>query len=369
MENEILSSLQKVRQKFDQHLLFRFDSNAKVEDIVVGLRFIKYILTLSEEKLDEINSYKSEFAVLTEKCSNVEFCVENGKICIYVQNDEFNEKNNSYKEMVTSNEYLSSDQTLSFPIGRDFYGKIHIADLKNLGSLLCTGFVGSCNAEIMENIILSLSSKFSPEELKLILVEPKNYNLKTFDVFEQLPHLLGKKVFKDSEEILTTLNSVVDEVNRRTDILTSFGAPTIDAYNNSEQVKSGKINKIPYALVLINKFENVISIDTAKIERFIQILTAKAKSCGIYLVIATEKTTSDVLTNIVMKHIHSKLIFKTKIVSSNYIDILPDAQKLFPHGDFYFLPFGAKTPIRLQYPYIDYNECKEMISNISSMYK
>ena len=369
MENDIITSSQKVRQKFDGALRFRFGENAKVENLIIGIRFTKYILNLPASELDELNSYKSEFAVLTEKCSNVEFCVEDEKICIYVQNEDFSEKNVSFKEMISSKDYDNFNGILTFPVGKDFNGKTVIADLRNLGCLLCAGFVGSGVSEITENMILSFTSKYNADDFKLILIEPKNYNLKTFDIFQGLPHLLGSKVFKEPDEIMKTFNEVISEINRRNEVLSNFGAPTVEAYNSSQAVKSGKIGGIPYVVVMINKFENVISIDQQKVERFIQILTAKARSCGVYLVMCTEKTTTDVLTNVVMRHIHSKIVFKTKIVSSKYISILPEALNLFPHGDMYLLPFGAKNPMRLQYPFIDFNECKEMVANIVSKSK
>lgn len=369
MENDIITSSQIVKQKFDRALRFRFDENAKVENFVIGIRFTKYYLSLTEEYLSELNTYKSEFAVLTEKCSNVEFCVESGKIVIFVQNEDFNEKEISYESMVQSKEFLNAQGVLTFPIGRNFDGKIVVGDLKNLGCVLSVGFVGSGNSEIIEGMILSFTSKYSPDEFKLILVEPRNYNLKTFDIFEPLPHLLGGRVFKEDNEILKTLSDIVTEINRRNDVLSNAGVPTIELYNNSSMVKEGKASKIPYVLVVINKFENVIAFDKTKIEKTIQILTAKAKSCGIYLVIATEKPTVDVLTTIVTKHINSKIIFKTKVFSSKYISVLPEALNLFPRGDMYYLPFGVKSPIRLQYPYIDFNDCKKMVLNIANHYK
>jgi S-DNA-T family DNA segregation ATPase FtsK/SpoIIIE len=221
----------------------------------------------------------------------------------------------------------------------------------------------------MSNMILSFASKYSPSELKFMLIDPRNYNLKKLDAFENLPHLLGSTVFKEDNEILDAFSDVIAEINRRADYLSEMGAPTIESYNNCEAVLKGKLSKMPYVVIIVNKFENVISINKQKIERFVQILTSKAKSCGFNLVIGTEKATEDVLTNIIVKHIHSKLFFKTKQVSSKYVSILPEADLLFSQGDMYLLPFGEKTPQRIQCTHINYSNCQNYVDDIISKYK
>jgi len=370
MENDsnFTSSQIKVTQKFNQQLRYRFSDDVFVEQVVTGIRFTKYILNLDISLIDELNKYKSEFAVLTERCSNVEFCIENNQICIYVQNDDFNDKSITFKELLNSKEFENYKNGLPFPIGKDFNGKNIVVDLRRLSHLLCVGFVGSGVFDVCANMILSYSSRFAPNELKLMLIESKNYGLKKFDVFEKLPHILGSRVFRENEEILDALSDVISEINRRSDFLSEKGAQSIESYNNCEAVKKGKLPKIPYVVIIINKFENVISINPSKIERIIQILTSKAKACGFNLVVATEKATDDVLTKIVIKHIHSKLFFKTKPVSSRYVTILPEADYLFIHGDMYLLPFGKTEPERIQSPYIDYNNCEYMVEDIAKKY-
>ncbi|MBQ8424773.1 MAG: hypothetical protein IJX17_01975 [Clostridia bacterium] len=363
------SSQIKVTQKFNQQLRYRFSEKAQVLEVVTGIRFTKYILNLGKKYLDEINKYKSEFAVLTEKCSNVEFCIENEQICIYVQNENFNDKNISFSDLSKCPEFLNYNTGLPFAIGKDFEGNNIIADLRKLSHLLCVGFVGSSIFDVMANMILSFSSKYSPSELKFMLIEPKNYTLKKLDAFENLPHLLGSTVFKEDNEILDAFSDVIAEINRRADYLSEMGAPTIESYNNCEAVLKGKLSKMPYVVIIVNKFENVISINKSKIERFVQILTSKAKSCGFNLVIGTEKATEDVLTNIVIKHIHSKLFFKTKHVSPKYVTILPEADLLFSQGDMYLLPFGEKIPQRIQCAHINYGSCQSYVDNLISKYQ
>lgn len=368
-DNDFSSSQARVTQKFNQHLRFRFSDDAKVEKTITGIRFTKYILNLSKDYLNEISNYKSEFAVLTERCSNVEFCVEEDKVCIFVQNEDFSDKDITFKELSKSEEFENYNVGLPFVIGKDFYGKNIVCDLRKLSHLLCVGFVGSNIFDVMANMILSFTTKYAPNELKLMLIEPKNYNLKKFEVFENLPHVLGASIFKENNEILDVLSDVVAEINKRADYLSEMGAPSIEVYNNSEGVKKGVLTKMPYVVVIINKFENVISINPAKIERIVQILTSKARACGFNLVIGTEKATDDVLTDVIIRHIHSKLFFKTKAVSSKYVTILPEADLLFNHGDTYLLPFGESVPQRIQCASVNYNNCATYVDEISKKYK
>lgn len=369
--SKLSASQLNVTKKFNQELKYRFSDDVFVEDVVTGIRFTKFILNIKEDRLEELSKHKASFAVLTEKCSNVEFCIENEHICIYVQNDDFNEKDILLKELLNSKEFLNYKVGLPFPVGKDFYGNNIIADLRKLSHLLCVGFVGSGTGvfDLESNMILSFASKYAPSELKFLLIEPKNYGLKTFEVFNELPHLLGSQVFKENQEILDALSDVVSEINRRVDFLSEMGAPSIDVYNNSDLVKNGKYKKMPYVVIVINKFENVISINPSKIERMVQILTGRAKSCGFNLVIGTEKATDDVLTNIIVKHVHSKVFFKTKSISSKYVRILPESDNLFVHGDMYFLPFGETKPTRIQSAFIDYNDYSLLIDSIRKNYK
>ena len=370
-DNDLRPSQIRVKEKFTQKLKYLFYEDSEITEVVTGARFSKYYCNLPVDDIVKLNEYKSDFAVLTDKCSNVEFSKEKeiDKICIYAQNEEFNEKDHTYFNLVNSDEYKNSKAVLPIPAGIDFYGKTVVADLRELAYLMCVGFVGSGISEFLEGMILSLTKKYAPNQFKVMLIEPKNFALKTFDVFEGLPHLLGNKIFKTEQEIFDALDAVVREIERRNDLLSKMGAPTIDIYNNSEAVKNGESRYLPYVVVVMNKFDNVISINQTKVEKYIQILTGKAKACGVNLVIATEKPTDDVLTPIVLKHVLSRLFFKIKIVSSKYLSLLRQAEYLFANGDMYLVPYPSGELQRLQYGYISYNDCKDEVAKIIDLYK
>lgn len=366
--NKLTTSQLNVKQKFEQRLKYIFDDNASIIDAETGLRFYKFYFNISVENLERLNEHKADFAVLTEKCHNVEFCVEKDLICVYVQNDDFNEKETSFYKILKSHEYHNTKAVLPIPSGFDFFGKPVISDLRELSNLLCIGFVGSGIFEFIEGVVLSLSNKYAPNEFKVMLIESKNYALKSLDAFEGLPHLLGNKVYKTEEEIYEAFDAVVTELERRYDYLSRMGAPTIDVFNNSEKVKNGEIRALPYVAIIINKFENVISLNASKIEKYIQIITSRAKSCGMNLIICTEKATDDVLTKVVLRHVLSRLFFKTKQVSSKYLLLMPESDNLFNNGDMYLVPYLTKKAQRLQYGYISYQDCKTLVQEIRNKY-
>ena len=357
-----------VKQKLENFLSDVFYDEIKVTDIQIGKRFTKYVLNLSLKYLDELTSYKSDIALLTKNVSNIEFSVQNERICIFTENNTFNEKSTSFTSLISGNAYAETNCVLPLTIGFDFFGKPIISDLRNLGQLLCLGSVGSGTETLLENFILGLILKHSQFNLKLMLIEPKNFNLRTFDVFENLPHLLGKKIFKTSEDIISALDAVVDEINNRYEMFSKAGTPNIEIFNSLDLVKNDPSLHLPYVVVFINKFDNVISINKSKIEKSIQIITSRARSCGIYLVLSTEKPTTDTLTKIVLNHIQSKLCFKIKKISSNYISVISGSENLFGHGDMLFLPFGSTEPERVQCGYIEFKDCQILANEISKKY-
>ena len=257
------------------------------------------------------------------------------------------------KELVTSEVYQSSKSPLTLALGKDIAGEPVIADITRMPHLLVAGTTGSGKSVGVNAMLLSILYKATPDQVRLILVDPKMLEL---SVYEGIPHLLTP-VVTDMKEAAQALRWCVAEMDRRYRLMSALGVRNLAGYNR--QVESGDVNAtrcgppdsldeapelVPcrYIVVVIDEFADMMMIVGKKVEQLIARIAQKARAAGIHLVLATQRPSVDVITGLIKANIPTRIGYQvsSKIDSRTIMD-QGGAEQLFGHGDMLYLPPGT----------------------------
>jgi len=343
-----------------------FGIEAKVVQVDKGPVITRYELQpASGVKVNKITNLSDDIA-LAMKAQSVRIIApvpKKGTVGIEVPNTE-----SSFvylKELLESNEFKSYKSKLKMALGKDISGRPVITDLGDMPHLLIAGTTGSGKTICVNCLIMSLLYNNSPDELKLLMVDPKMVELA---VFNGLPHLICP-VVTEHKKVSSALNWVVNEMNSRYKVLAEAGAKNIDAYNT--KVKSGKIKDttdiIPYIVVMIDELADLMMVAQADIESAITRLAQLSRAVGIHIVLATQRPSVDVITGVIKANFPARISFKvaTKVDSRTVLD-MNGADKLLGKGDMLFLEPGTEKPLRAQGGLISDNEIEKVTDFIKS---
>ncbi len=277
------------------------------------------------------------------------------------------------KEILQSEEFAKSTSKLTLALGKDIAGDSVIRDLGDMPHLLIAGTTGSGKTVCMNSIVLSMLFNSSPDEVKLILVDPKMVELA---LFNKLPHLLCP-VLTNPKKVSAALNWVVEEMERRYRMLAKAGARNITAYNQKEkknklssEPESGEeqvADKLPYIVVVIDELADLMAIASQDIEGAIMRLAQLSRAVGIHMILATQRPSVDVITGVIKANFPARISFKvaSKVDSRTVLD-MNGADKLLGRGDMLFIEPGAAKPIRAQGSLVSDREIEKVVEFISS---
>lgn len=273
------------------------------------------------------------------------------------------------RDILDSEEFKKSSSPLTIALGKDIQGNIITTKLDKLPHLLIAGTTGSGKSACLNSLIISLIYKSSPEDVKLILVDPKCVE---FVSYGGLPHMLIPNAITDVNQAIKAFSWVRDEMNRRYKVLQEHRFRNIEEYNNSAKVKNKEIDKLPYIVFIVDEYAELMcntgGSDKKKIlEQHIQSLTQKARAAGIHLVLATQRPSRDVVTGTIKSNLPAKIAFKVSsgINSQVILDKL-GAESLVGRGDMLFLDPTASEPIRVQGAYVENEEVQNIVEYIKS---
>ncbi len=364
-ENQRKSAI--LNQVFDS-----FKIPAHVSNVVRGPKFTRYEITLqigvSVTKILQIEK-NIEMALETDSGIRIEAPIP-GKnaVGIEVKNDV--STTIGLKELLESPEYANSKHVLPVAIGKNIIGDIKVSPLEKMLHLLVAGSTGSGKSVFIHSLIMSLLYKCSPEELKLLIIDPKQVD---FVQYNGIPHLVAPEVFFNYEQSVNALTWSVKEMERRYGFLKEKGYSNIKDYNNSPKVKSGEERVIPYIVIIIDEFSNLMSEDkNSTLELMIKKVTEKARAAGIHMVVATQRPSVDVITGVIKNNLPTRVALKLSSgVDSKTILDKVGAEKLLGWGDMLFAPPDTNKEMRLQGAYVSDDEIKSIIkyikqNNISS---
>jgi len=249
------------------------------------------------------------------------------------------------REILEAPEFQQLPSPLAMALGRDISGKPLVADLTKLLHLLIAGATGSGKSVCLNCIITSLLYKATPDEVKLMMIDPKRVELSAYD---GIPHLIAP-VVTDPRQAAGALRWAVKEMERRYELLSAAGVRNVDGYNRSRRKPPDGDEYLPYLVVIIDELADLMLVAAGDVEDSICRLAQMARAAGIYLIIATQRPSVDVLTGLIKANVPSRLAFAVSShVDSRTILDMGGAERLLGKGDMLFYPLGAPKPIRAQ---------------------
>ena len=260
----------------------------------------------------------------------------------------------SMKKILESKKLKNETSKLAFALGLDVAGQEVVADIDKMPHVLIAGATGSGKSVCINSIISTILFRTTPQEVKLILVDPKRVEL---TVYNDVPHLLTP-VIVEPEKVISALKWALSEMDRRYKLFADYGARNIAAYNELSGFQA-----LPYILIVIDELADVILANPAEVEDSITRLAQMARATGIHLVLATQRPSVDVLTGLIKANINCRISFNVNsMVDSRVIIDTPGAEKLLGRGDMLFIPPEQAKPSRIQGTYISDGDTKQLIN-------
>ena len=284
------------------------------------------------------------------------------------------------KEIIASPEFANAKSKLSFAIGEDIQGRIMIGDIAKMPHLLIAGTTGSGKSVGINSLIISLMYKASPEDVRMIMIDPKVVELSPYN---GIPHLLIP-VVTEAKKAVSTLNWAVAEMTDRYTKFAGSGAKNLESYN--EKIEKLRQNlkdageeehieelpqKLPQIVIIIDELAELMmsadkEVNSKEVEADISRLAQAARAAGMHLVIATQRPSVNVITGVIKANIPSRIAYKTSsAIDSRTILDGSGAETLIGHGDMLYLPIGASQPIRIQGAFVSEDEIERVVNYVS----
>lgn len=282
-----------------------------------------------------------------------------GKSAIGIEVPNRNKTSVYLRSLIESKEYKAIGTNIPFALGKDIAGKNIIAAIDKMPHLLIAGATGSGKSVCINSLIMSILFKAKPDEVKLILVDPKVVEL---SVYNGLPHLLIP-VVTDPRKAANALNWAVSEMTNRYKLFAQQGVRDLSSYNE-KMIKEGN-EKMPQIVIIIDELADLMTVASSEVEEYITRIAQLARACGMHLVIATQRPSVDVITGVIKANIPSRIAFAVSShIDSRTILDTGGAEKLLGKGDMLYHPMGLPKPIRIQGTFISDDEIKRVVDSI-----
>ncbi|GAA8089427.1 DNA translocase FtsK [Helicobacter pylori] len=265
------------------------------------------------------------------------------------------------REILESELFQKSSSPLTIALGKDIVGNPFITDLKKLPHLLIAGTTGSGKSVGVNAMILSLLYKNPPDQLKLVMIDPK---MVEFSIYADIPHLLTP-IITDPKKAIGALQSVAKEMERRYSLMSEYKVKTIDSYN--KQALNNGVEAFPYLIVVIDELADLMMTGGKEAEVPIARIAQMGRASGLHLIVATQRPSVDVVTGLIKTNLPSRVSFRvgTKIDSKVILDT-DGAQSLLGRGDMLFTPPGTNGLVRLHAPFATEDEIKKIVDFIKA---
>jgi len=276
------------------------------------------------------------------------------------------------RQILESDEFQQSPSHLTISMGKDISGRIKVAALESMPHLLIAGSTGSGKSVMINSMIMSILYKSTPDEVRMIMVDPKRVEL---GMYEGIPHLLTP-VIVDPKKATNALRNAVLEMDRRLRLLAEFGVRNIDQFNKKirkmqdeprslfeeEESAAEELRPLPYILILIDELADLMMLEGRNVEESVTRLAQMARAVGMHLVLATQRPSVDVITGLIKANFPSRISFRvaTRVDSRTVLDVM-GAEHLLGKGDMLFLPPGSSRLIRVHGAFVTETDVNRVV--------
>ncbi|EHC2201029.1 DNA translocase FtsK [Listeria monocytogenes] len=266
-------------------------------------------------------------------------------------------------ELMNTEAFQSSTSPLTAALGLDISGTPIITDLQKMPHGLIAGATGSGKSVCINSLLVSLLYKATPDQLKLLLIDPKMVELAPYN---RIPHLVSP-VITDAKAATVALKWAVEEMERRYQLFSHTGVRNMEKYNEYASNPDHTGEKLPYILIVIDELADLMMVAPNDVEESISRIAQKARACGIHMIVATQRPSVDVITGLIKANIPTRVSFSvsSQIDSRTILDA-SGAEKLLGKGDMLFLPSGASKPVRLQGTFVSDEEIDAVVAHVRS---
>ena len=286
-----------------------------------------------------------------------------GKSTIGIEVPNLNRQTIALREIIEAPEFMNSPSKLTLAMGRDLHGRIRITDLAAMPHLLIAGSTGTGKSVFINSLMMSILYKASPDEVKLVLVDPKRLEL---NLYENIPHLIAP-VVTDPKVASNVLRNATREMENRLKLLAQRGVRNIDQYNRTfkkeqslslfDNLEESEHKPLPYLIIVIDELADLMMVDTNNVEESITRLAQMARAVGIHLILATQRPSVDVITGLIKANFPARISFRvaSKVDSRTILDS-NGSESLLGRGDMLYLPAGSARLHRIHGPLVSEDE-------------
>lgn len=337
-----------------------FSITGEVIDIMVGPTFTMYKLRVEMPRgrtIGYISSLESDIAMKMEAGSVRIIAPIPGENAVGIEVPNKHRRNVNLSEIIQSPEFNNAKAPATFALGKNLYGQSRVVEIKKLPHVLIAGATGAGKSCCINSIIVSLLYKASPDDVRLILIDPKRIEM---SVYTGIPHLLMDEIICDTDKAIRALNWAISEMERRIKFLAEVNYRDIDEYNADCQ-KNG-YEKMPRIVIIVDEFADLMSTGKKAVEDTVNRIARLARAVGIHLMLATQRPSVDVISGTIKNNFPSRVAFKvTSSFDSKTILDTVGADKLLGYGDLLYMMPGASDLERMQGAFISNEEVKKVV--------
>jgi len=347
-----------------ERVLEEFKIPAKVENVCRGAAVTRYEMHMPVGiPVKKIQMHSSDIALALAAKSDIRIEAPiKGKSAVGIEVPNNKVDIVGLKDIIRSEKFTEAKSPLTFALGKDVDGTVYCCNLAKMPHLLVAGSTGSGKSVCLNALILSLIFRTSPEDLRLILVDPKRVE---FAIYNNLPHLLMPKVITEPKKALKAFDWLINEMERRFMVFQTCSVKSINEYNMLGDVLSKRKPKLPYIVLIVDELADlVVTTNKKDLEEKIIRLTQKARAAGIHIILATQRPSVDIITGSIKINLPTRIAFAvTNFVDSKTILDQGGAEKLLGRGDMLYAPSDGE-PVRVQGAFVDTPEVLAVVNFI-----